>query len=182
MGSFLLILLLLFGAALAGIMLLVRLLARRPIPKKLLVAFLALTAVAISLTVYDTQFHPFDRSGGESFMEPLDSPSGRCTASAYYRPYGGAAGGVTVWVDVTEDGDKPETVYYAEANSQFLVQWTNDGLLSVTNEEPGYPDSDRSIELKIGKEVYHDTGKACRSLLVKMKYEYCIEKMERDPI
>ncbi|MFC7365429.1 MULTISPECIES: DUF5412 family protein [Bhargavaea] len=180
MGSFLLISLFVLCAALAGILLLVRLLAQKQAPKGMLAAFLGLAAVAIGLSIYETQFHPFDRSGGESYMEPLDSPSGRYTASAYYRPYGGAAGGVTVWVDVTGDGGKPKTVYYAEANSRFDVQWTDEGLLSVTYEEPGYPDSDRSVELKVGKEIYNDTGKACGTLLVKMKYENCIAKMERE--
>lgn len=175
MGSYLLISLLVLGAALAGILLLVRLLGRKKVAKGMLAAFLGLTAAAIGLSIYETHFHPFDRSGGESYMEPLDSPSGRYTASAYYRPYGGAAGGVTVWVDVTAEGGKPKTVYYAEANSRFDVQWTDDGLLSVTNEEPGYPESNRSTDLEVDKELYHDTGKACGSFLVKRNYETCIE-------
>ena len=175
MGSFLLISLFILGAALAGIFLLIRLLSRKQVPKSKLAAVLGLSAVAIGLSIYETQFHPFGRSGGSSYMEPLDSPSGRYTASAYYRPYGGAAGGITVWVDVTEEGGKPKTVYYAEANSRFDVQWADEGLLFVTNEEPGYPESDRSTELEVGKEIYHDTGKACGSFLVKKNYEICIE-------
>ncbi|WP_424237581.1 hypothetical protein [Bhargavaea ginsengi] len=178
MGSLLLISLIVFGAALAGILLLIRMFTRKQVPKGLLVAFVGLVAFAIRLSTYETQFHPFDRSEGEAYMEPLDSPFGRYTASAYYRPYGGAAGGVTVWVDIADEGGKPETVYYAEANSRFDVQWADEGLLSVTNEEPGYPESDRSTELEVGKELYHDTGKACESFLVKRNYGTCMKKGE----
>lgn len=181
MGSFLLILLLIVGAALTGIMLLIRLPSGRQVPKGLLAAFLGLAAVATGLTVYQTQFRPFDPSGGKLYTDSVDSPSGRYTASAYYRPYGGAAGGVTVWVDVTEDGGKPNTVYYAEANSRFHIQWADDGLLSITNEEPDDLDASRSVELEVGKDIYHDTGKACDSFLVKMKYQNCMAKMEREP-
>lgn len=175
MGSFILIVVFTLGGALVGMMLLIQLLTAHRVTKGWLVTFLGLAAVAIGLSIYETQFHPFDRSGGESYMEPLDSPSGRYTASAYYRPYGGAAGGITVWVDVTEEGGKPKTVYYAEANSRFDVQWADEGLLSVTNEEPGYPESDRSTKLEVEKELYHDTGKACGSFWVKRNYESCIE-------
>lgn len=181
MGNFVLILLLIVGAALAVLMLLIRFLSGRKISKGLLSAFLALSAAAIGLTVYEAHLHPFDTSGGAVYADPLDSPSGRYTASAFHRPYGGAAGGVTVWVDVAEDGGKAETVYYAEANSRFGVHWSDDGLLSITNEEPDDLDASRSVELEVGKEIYHDTGKACGSFLMKMKYQTCIAKMEREP-
>lgn len=91
--------------------------------------------------------------------------------------YGGAAGGVNIWVDITyhDKSDKVQTVYYSDAKSNFSMMWNDDDTLYIRNEEPNFPNSNRSIELKIGKEIYHESGLACRSWLMKDVYETCYQ-------
>lgn len=82
------------------------------------------------------------------------SPTGKYTANAYYEPYGGAgpSGGVHVWVEITN----------------------NEDTLSIVNKDEK-PDTDRSIALTVEKEIYHENGLACKSLLMKNKYEKCYQ-------
>ncbi|AOZ91001.1 DUF5412 family protein [Paenibacillus crassostreae] len=151
---------------------------RKLFPKKLLFASLTGIIVVFALFAYSQYFFTFNNLEGEFYKGPVDSPNEKYTANAYYMTYGGAAGGVNVWVEITynDELDKIETVYYSDAKSKFVMEWKDEDTLYIVNEEPKYPNSNRSIELEIGKEIYHENGLACQSLLMKDKYETCYQK------
>lgn len=151
---------------------------KQDFPKKTLLTSLAGTVVVFGIFVYINYFFTFDHLKGESIWFPVGSPTQEYTANAFAKPYGGAAGGVKIWVNVTyhQEDDRIQTVYYSEATGDFSMDWIKDDVLSITNETPNYPGTDRSIELEIGKEIYHETGLACTSLLMKDEYEKCYQK------
>lgn len=110
--------------------------------------------------------------------ESVSSPTGEYTAHAYYEPYGGAgpSGGVHVWIEILNNkAHTNKIVYYAEAKSQFSMKWLDEEKLSIVNKEPNYTNSNRSIVLRIDKEIYHENGLACQSLLMKDEYEKCYQ-------
>lgn len=149
-------------------------------PKKLLMATLSGVVLASAIYVYEVYFFTFseiDRKYIQEGLGPVTSPTEKYTVHAYYEPYGGAAGGVNVWVEVTynDEESKVQTVYYADAKTDFSLQWLDEDTLYILNNEPDFPDSNRSIQLEIGKEIYHETGLACKSLLMKDEYETCYE-------
>lgn len=130
-----------------------------------------------SIFVYAQYFFTFDHLQGEILKGPVVSPNDKFTAKAYYETYGGAAGGVNVWVEITynDENDKSQTVYYSDAKSNFSMEWKDEETLSIVNEEPGYPNSNRSIQLVIGKEIYHESGLACQSFLMRKEFETCFQ-------
>lgn len=150
---------------------------RRHFPKKLLIASLTGIIAVFALFVYTQYFFTFDNLEGEFYKGPVKSPNEKYTANAYYRTYGGAAGGVDVWVELTynDENDKIKTIYYSDVKSNFSMDWKDEDTLIIVNEEPKYPNSNRSVELEIGKEIYHDNGLACQSLLMKDQYETCYQ-------
>lgn len=111
------------------------------------------------------------------YKGPVNSPTEKNTANAYYMTYGGAAGGVNLWIEITYNDvdDKIETVYYSDAKSYFSMEWKDENTLYIINEEIKYPNSNRSIELEIGKEIYHESGLVCQSWLMKDQYETCYQ-------
>jgi Family of unknown function (DUF5412) len=147
---------------------------KKHFPKKLLIAFLIGTTVFIGLYIYANFFFTFDNLEGEFYTGPVNSPTEKYTANAYYMTYGGAAGGVNIWIEITYN-DKIETIYYSDAKSYFYMEWRDENTLYIINEEPEYPNSNRSIELEIGKEIYHESGVACQSWLMKDEYETCYQ-------
>lgn len=155
------------------VVLCIAVISKNQFPKKLLIA--SLTS-AIVFFVYTNYFFTFDNLEGEFYKGPVNSPTEKYTANAYFINYGGAAGGVDVRVDITNnEHDKIETVYYSDAKSDFVMEWTSEYTLSIKNEDPEYPNSNRSITLEIGKEIYHDSGLACQSWLMKNDYETCYQ-------
>ncbi|MFH5780405.1 DUF5412 family protein [Heyndrickxia sp. FSL K6-6286] len=144
-------------------------------PKRLFTIFLSSIVVVTCLILYSNYFFTFKNLKGEFFKGPVISPSEKYVANAYYMTYGGAAGGVNIWVNITfkEEKNKIKTVYYSDAKSDFSINWIDDDTLLIVNKERGYLNSDRSIKLKIGKEIYHENGLACRSLLMKTEFETC---------
>ncbi|MFC3040860.1 DUF5412 family protein [Virgibacillus xinjiangensis] len=123
---------------------------------------------------YTKYFFTFDTDDGEFYRGPVSSPTGEYTANAYYRTYGGAAGGVDLWVEVKDNKtNEAKTIYYSDAKSRFSMEWADDDTLSIDHEEPAYPNSDRSVALDVEKEVYHDQGLACDSWVMKGEYETC---------
>lgn len=131
----------------------------------------------ICLFVYQKYTYTFKFNNGEFFIGPVESPNGKYSANSYYKTYGGAAGGVNVWVEVTEGkGNKIRTIYYAPGKSDFSIYWVDDKILNITNEAPGFPNENRSIELTIGKEIYDESGAACVSWVMKDEYETCYER------
>ncbi|WP_238985100.1 DUF5412 family protein [Bacillus kwashiorkori] len=123
----------------------------------------------MGLVVYKNYFFTFNNLKGGFYKGPLISPTKEYTANAYYKVYGGAAGGVIIWENVTYNNDENnvQTIYYSEAKSNFSMEWIDKNTLFIQNEEPRYLNSNRSVRLEIGKEIYHETGLACKSWLVK---------------
>ncbi|MEK3980502.1 DUF5412 family protein [Psychrobacillus sp. FSL K6-2836] len=154
---------------------------KKPFPKKLLIASLSGVVLVSSIYIYEMYFFTFseiDREFTQMGPGPIKSPAEEYTANAYYEPYGGAAGGVNVWVEIINNNEENsvQTVYYSDAKSNFSMKWMDENTLYILNDEPDYPNSNRSIELEIGKEIYHENGLACKSLLMKDEYETCYRK------
>ncbi|GAB3056637.1 hypothetical protein GCM10027286_20390 [Virgibacillus ainsalahensis] len=125
---------------------------------------------------YNKYFFTFDTDDGEFYKGPVNSSTDKYIANAYYKPYGGATGGVNIWVEITDkDEDEMKTIYYSDAKSDFSLEWKDEDTLYIVNEEPEYPSSNRSIELDVEKEIYHDSGLACQSWLMKKTYETCYQ-------
>lgn len=153
---------------------------KKPFPKKLLIATLSGVVLFSSIYIYETYFYTFSEIDRELIQKgpgPVSSPNKEYTANAYFEPYGGAAGGVNVWVEVTDNNEnnKVQTVYYSDAKSKLSMEWVDEDTLYILNEEPDYPNSNRSIALKIGKEIYDENGLACKSILMKDEYETCFQ-------
>ena len=151
---------------------------KKPFPKKLLTTTLSGVLLVSSIYLYQTYFFTFSGIDRENFQKgpgPVTSPTEEFTAHAYYEPYGGSAGGVNVLVEITYNNEKNrvQTVYYSDAKSHFSLKWKNEDTLFILNDEPKYPNSNRSIELDIGKEIYDESGLACKSMLMKDEYETC---------
>ncbi|KOS71472.1 hypothetical protein AEA09_00195 [Lysinibacillus contaminans] len=153
---------------------------KNPFPKKMLIATLSGVVLVSSIYIYEMYFFTFreiDREFIQNGPGPVTSPTEKYVANAYYEPFGGAAGGVNVWVEITNniEKNKVQTVYYSDAKSNFSMEWLDEDVLYILNDEPNYPNSNRSIELEIGKEIYHENGLACKSLLMKDDYETCYQ-------
>jgi energy-coupling factor transporter transmembrane protein EcfT len=153
---------------------------KKPFPKRLLIATLSGVVLFSSIYIYETYFYTFSEIDREFIQKgpgPVTSATKKYTANAYFEPYGGAAGGVNVWVEITDNNEnnKVQTVYYSDAKSNFSMEWVDEDTLYILNDEPDYPNSNRSIALKIGKEIYHENGLACKSFLMKDEYETCYQ-------
>ncbi|MEK4426087.1 DUF5412 family protein [Solibacillus sp. FSL K6-1523] len=153
---------------------------KKPFPKNMLITTLFGVVLVSSIYLYETYFFTFseiDREYTQDGPGPIISPTEKYTANAFYEPYGGAAGGVNVWVEITYNNEenKVDTVYYGDAKSDFTMKWIDEDTLFIQNDEPDFPNSDRSIELEIGNEIYHENGLACKSLLMKDDYETCYQ-------
>lgn len=149
---------------------------KEPFPKKLFLATLIGIGMVSTYVVYNQYFFTFDNYEGEFYKGPVNSPTDQYTANAYYMTYGGAAGGVNLWIEITDhETDKVKTIYYSDAKSKFSMEWKDEATISIVNEEPEYPSSNRSIELDIESEIYHDTGLACQSWVMKDAYETCYQ-------
>ena len=150
---------------------------KKQFPKKLLIASLTSTIVFLGVFLYTNYLFTFDNQEGQFYKGPVNSPTEKYTANAYFINYGGAAGGVNVRVEVTNHNEKDnnKTVYYSDAKSDFSMEWEGENTLFIKNDDPEYPNSNRSIELEIGKEIYHESGLACKSWLMKDEYETCYQ-------
>lgn len=105
--------------------------------------------------IYNTYFFTIDTLEGELLNGPVESPTGKYTANAYYKTYGGAAGGVSLWVKITfRDDNKINTIYHSEANRNFSMEWKDEDTLYIENEEPGFPQSNKSVQLNVENETY----------------------------
>ncbi|WP_246187576.1 DUF5412 family protein [Ornithinibacillus caprae] len=136
--------------------------------------------LASSIYIYEVYFFTFseiDREFTQKGPGPVTSPTEKYTANAYYELYGGAAGGVNVRVEITNNNENNnvQMVYYSDAKSNFSMEWLDEDTLYILNNEPDYPNSNRSIKLEVGKEIYHENGLACKSLIMKDEYETCYQ-------
>lgn len=146
--------------------------------KKKYKIFLLLIAGLAIWFAYSKYTYTFEFKNGEFYNGPVDSPTGEYTANAYYKTYGGAAGGVDVWVEITHNNvaDEIKTIYYAPGNSHFLMEWLDDENLRIVNKTFEFPDSDRTVELRIDEEIYDESGAACNSLTMKKEYTKCYDR------
>lgn len=159
---------------------------KKAFPKKMLIATLSGIVLTSSIFVYKMYFFSFSNIDREFIQKgpgPVTSPTEKYDANAYYEPYGGAAGGVNVWVEITNNMEKSKvkTVYYSDAKSNFAMEWLDEDTLYIVNDDPSYPNSNRSIQLIIDKEIYHENGLACKSFLMKDEYETCYQNFRKDP-
>lgn len=146
-------------------------------PKKLLVASLVGIGMFFGIFVYLNYFFTFDQLKGETFKEPVSSPTKKYTANAYLQNYGGAVGGVKIWVNITnhEDNDQIKTVYYGESSSNFFMHWIDEETISISHNSRNYFDAEEGIELDVRTDIFDETGIACTSLLMKDEYENCYQ-------
>ena len=150
---------------------------RKPFPKKLLIAPAIAAGILGILVASSYLFYSFtaiDRNSTQPGSGPVLSPDGSYEATATYELYGGAVGGVNVWVDVwnieTED---VKTIYYADAVGQVELDWVDDTTIAIWNEDLGAPARNYNAKLNVETEIFHDRGRACWSLLLKPTYENC---------
>jgi hypothetical protein len=127
--------------------------------------------VLISYNRYSFNFKSLDNA--TLFLGPIESPDGKYKASSYYVNYGGAAGGVIYIVEIeqTQTGEK-KTVYSSNHKDDFSIFWKPSDVLSIKNESPKYNEY-RNIDLNVNTDIYEESGAACRSLLIKEKFENC---------
>ncbi|OWR30356.1 hypothetical protein CDO73_10545 [Saccharibacillus sp. O23] len=148
---------------------------QKAFPRKTLFSTLIGLALFSGIFVYLDYFFTFDRIDRSAMQigPEVPSPEGRYTAHAYYEPYGGAAGGVNVWIEIENHASSTvKTVYYADANPRISLTWVDEQTLAIEN-AGGPAASDRNATLNVDTEIYHDTGLACQSLLMKNDYEQC---------
>ncbi|WP_052339339.1 DUF5412 family protein [Gorillibacterium massiliense] len=137
-------------------------------------AFALLGVGVLGLVGYHRYFYTFEPINPANVVTgPIISPDGKYSATAFYKPYGGAAGGVTYYVQIEEmkTGGK-KTIYASEHKYLFTLKWTGPDILAITNKSPEYH-VDRSAELHVETEIYEESGAACRSFLLKGTYEKC---------
>lgn len=127
---------------------------------------------------YKKYFFTLEHLGqGIYYKGPVYSPNGKYTADSYYKTWGGATGGAHIWVEITNnENSEARNIYYSNGKSNFSMEWKDDNVIYIRNDEgPEYPDSDRSIELEIGKEVYDESGRVCDSWIMKNEFETCYQ-------
>ncbi|WP_160037099.1 DUF5412 family protein [Paenibacillus sp. An7] len=129
----------------------------------------------ISLLIgYNRYFYNFKTLDNATlFSDSIESSDGKYKASPYYLNYGGAAGGVSYIVEVeqTQTGEKKK-VYSSNHKDDFSISWKSIDVLSIKNESPTYNEY-RNIDLNVNTDIYEESGAACRSLLLKEKFENC---------
>lgn len=69
-----------------------------------------------------------------------------------------------MWVNITDnENSQVRTIYFSDGKRNFSMMWKKDNILFIRNDQGHeYSDSDRSIELEIGKEIYDESGRAGR--------------------
>ncbi|MFF2911272.1 DUF5412 family protein [Paenibacillus sp. NPDC057934] len=142
--------------------------------KKRYVVILLLFFGILLLIGYNRYFYNFKSlENATLFLGPIESPDGKYKASSYYLDYGGAAGGVIYIVEVeqSQTGEK-KTVYSSNHKDDFSLSWKPSDILSINNETPKYNEY-RNIDLNVNTDIYEESGAACRSLLLKGKFENC---------
>lgn len=141
-------------------------------PKKLTLTTVAGCTVLLAIFMYINFFFTFesiDRTFIQDASLPATSPNEKYVAKSYYEPYGGAVGGVNMWVEVTDSvTNSTKVIYYADAKNYATLQWHDDTTLFVTN-------ANLSKVLNVETEIYHENGLACQSLLMRNRYETCYQ-------
>lgn len=150
---------------------------RKDFPRKTLASTLIGLILFVSILVYIQYFFSFNDINQNSMQEgpEISSPTGKYTANAYYEPYGGAAGGVNVWIEITNNMENNnKIIYYADAKNNFQMNWMDEESLSITNTDEGNH-TNKTVLLKVANEIYHENGLACQSILMKNDYKECYQ-------
>lgn len=123
----------------------------------------------VTFSLYNYFTYDFNTIKGEKDGEAVTSPNGTYSAQIYYQYYGGAAGGVNVFINVIShlENNIEQTVYFSDAKSNLQLNWLEEDVLAIKNFDEY---EDRSIELIVGKEIYDESGKACRTYNIKKNY------------
>lgn len=120
-------------------------------------------------------FSTFDRSEQGDLSYSMPSRNGEYIAEIYGVPYGGAAGGVTIWVEVKKtnalDDSNVKAIYRAGYHGHNHLEWEDDNTLRIENWNEYV---DESITLNIDDEIYDGRGWACQSLRMKDQYVRCL--------
>ncbi|NMI03212.1 DUF5412 domain-containing protein [Paenibacillus sp. SZ31] len=120
-------------------------------------------------------FSTFDRSEKGELSYSMPSRNGEYTAEIYGMPYGGAAGGVTMWVDVKKtnapEDSTVKTIYRSEHHGNNHLEWESENTLRIENWNEY---TDESITLNTDEEIYDGRGWACKSLRMKDQYVRCL--------
>lgn len=120
---------------------------------------------------YDFHYTKGDKDGN-----PVVSPNGTYSAQVYYQNYGGAAGGVNLFVNVIfhlED-DIERSVYFSDAKGSVQLNWLEENTLSITNYDQY---ANRDAVLVVGEEIYDEYGGACSTYKVKQNYRCLSSEM-----
>ncbi|OPG93943.1 hypothetical protein B2I21_32150 [Chryseobacterium mucoviscidosis] len=148
---------------------------RHPILTAFSFLILALFATVLLYFMLRPYYSTFDRSEQGELAYTMPSPNGEYVAEMYGVPYGGAAGGVTIWVDVKKivasDMFTVKTIYRAKYHGVNHLEWKNENTLRIENRNEY---SDDSITLNIDDEIYDGWGWACRSMRMKDQYVRCL--------
>ncbi|QLG42085.1 hypothetical protein HW560_30850 [Paenibacillus sp. E222] len=148
---------------------------RHPIFTAFSILILALFAAVLLYFWLRPYFSTFDRSQQGDLSYSMPSRNVEYTAEIYGVPYGGAAGGVTIWVDVKKTNDPNEstvkTIYRAEYHGHNHLEWEDEHTLRIEN---GNEYVDETITLNIDEEIYDGWGWACQSLRMKEQYVRCL--------
>ncbi|MFB8372787.1 DUF5412 family protein [Paenibacillus taichungensis] len=120
-------------------------------------------------------FSTFDRSEQGDLSYSMPSRNGEYIAEIYGVPYGGAAGGVTIWVEVKKtnalDDSNVKAIYRAGYHGHNHLEWEDENTLRIENWNEYV---DESITLNIDDEIYDGRGWACQSLRMKDQYVRCL--------
>ncbi|QDQ03130.1 hypothetical protein FOH38_23300 [Lysinibacillus fusiformis] len=119
--------------------------------------------------IYNHFTYDFNYTNGEKDGKLVTSPNGTYSAQVYYQNYGGAAGGVNIFVNITfhlEDNVE-RTIYFSDAKSKVQLNWLEEEVLAITNYDEY---ANRSVALKVGKEIYDEEGGACSTYKIKKNY------------
>ncbi len=133
----------------------------------------------VALTLFFTlrpYLSTFDRADRGDLSYSMPSRNGEYTAELYGVPYGGAAGGVTIWVDVRKTADKnasnAKSIYRADFHGGNHLEWESENTLRIENRNEY---SNETVTLNIDEEIYDGWGWACSSLRTKDQYVRCLE-------
>lgn len=118
--------------------------------------------------IYNYLTYDFYYKDGEKDGNAVISPNETYSAQVYYKNYGGAVGGVNLFVNVINLNDNLErTIYFSDAKGNIKLNWIDDNILFVENFNEY---ENRNIKLFVGKEIYDESGKACNSYKIKKEY------------
>ncbi|OEH93058.1 DUF5412 family protein [Bacillus solimangrovi] len=117
---------------------------------KLLLLFVAVISIFAYYHFTSPQFNE-----GELYVGPVTSPTGAYTANSYYETYGGAAGGVNIWVEITyhHESNKTNAIYYGPGRTGFDMEWVNEHTIYIENRSGTEFSEQKTIDVRTGKEV-----------------------------